>query len=197
MSSDAVLVTVTDESAYAGNDFVACGDAVERCTEISAIGALSGIGSWSSPNSTITFAAPTQATTTACNLLPGANILVWTINGGACGHHAVDSVIVNFAILTAADDEVSIPFIGTGFVNVLFNDNVLGTASVSILEPPAHGTLEVGLNGVLTYEADINFVGQDVAIYQVCQEGCACATATITFNVGKNALGFEHCAVNL
>ncbi len=187
MSSDAVLVTVTNESAFAGGDFIACGEAVQRCTQVSAIAALSGVGTWSSPNSAITFAAPTQSTTTACNLQVGENILVWTINGGACGENSFDSIIVDYVVLTATNDETSIPFAGTGFVNVLFNDNILGAATASIVTPPAHGTIELGSSGILTYEADINFVGLDSATYKVCQEGCACATAVVFFYVGEDA----------
>lgn len=186
-SSDAVLVTVTNENAFAGDDFNACGDALERCSEVSAIAALSGVGAWSSPNQSITFATPTEASTTVCNLTPGENILIWTINNGACGHYSVDTVIVDYAILTATDDVASIPFAGSGFVNVLFNDNVFGIATVSIEIPPSHGTIEMDDNGLLTYQADVNFVGQDIATYQVCQEGCACATAVVTFNVGEGA----------
>lgn len=186
-SSDAVLVTVTNESAFAGDDFSACGDAVQRCTQVSAIAALSGVGAWTSPNPAITFAAPTQATTTACNLQTGSNILVWTINSGACGHHSVDTVIVTYMVLTAVNDETSIPFAGSGFVNVLFNDNIQGTATVSIDQEPLHGTVKVGPGGTLTYDADINFVGLDSAIYKVTQEGCSSAFATVYFNVGEDA----------
>ena len=145
------------------------------------------MGAWSSPNQSISFAAPTQATTTACNLQVGENILVWTINGGACGQYAVDTVIVDYMVLTATNDETNIPFAGSGFVNVLFNDNIQGPASVTIDQEPEHGTVKIGSSGTLTYDADINFVGVDSAIYKVCQEGCACAFATVYFNVGEDA----------
>jgi gliding motility-associated-like protein len=186
-TSDAVLVTVTNESAFAGADFMACGDETDRCALLSATAALNGSGSWASATPGVSFAAPTQASTTACNLQPGENILIWTINDGACGHHSVDSVVVDYAVLTAEDDEATVPFAGEGFVNVLFNDDIFGTATVSVVEEPANGTLTVGQNGLLTYQADINFVGDDVAVYEACQEGCSCVTATITFHVGEDA----------
>lgn len=187
MSSDAVLVTVTDEDAFAGEDVTACGNAVERCAEISATAALSGVGAWSSPNASISFATPTQANTTACNLAVGQNILIWTINNGACVGHSVDTVIVNYMVLSATDDEVSIPFAGSGFANVLFNDNVNGTSTLRILAPALHGTAEFGAGGILNYQADNNFIGLDSVVYELCQEGCSCATATVYFSVGENA----------
>ncbi|MBI5914783.1 MAG: HYR domain-containing protein, partial [Bacteroidetes bacterium] len=186
-SSDAVLVTVTNESAYAGDDFQACGAGIERCTQINAIPALSGVGSWSSPDGGIDFAAPTASNTTACNLQPGQNILVWTTNGGACGHYSVDSVIVNYTVINAGDDFVDVTFAETAFVNVIFNDNVAGAYNINILQQPEHGTLTVGLNGLLTYDVAVNYAGDDVAIYEVCQVGCDCATASIFFNIGEKA----------
>ncbi|MBK9013344.1 MAG: gliding motility-associated C-terminal domain-containing protein [Saprospiraceae bacterium] len=195
MSSDAVLVTVTNEEASATLDGASiitvsdCGESENRSVQLTAIAAQSQIGEWSSPDPDINFSAPTSATTLATNLQPGENILVWTINGGACGHHSVDSVIVNynFIELVARQDEVSIPFIGTGFVNVLFNDTAPATASVSIVEEPAHGTLELGSSGILIYPAEINFIGLDSATYRICQEGCTCATAVVYFYVGDDA----------
>ncbi len=191
MSSDAVLITVTNESAFAGADFTACGGATERCAQVSAIAALSGVGAWTSPNQSITFAAPTQATTTACNLQVGDNILIWTINGGACGPSSIDTVIVAYSVLTATNDELNVPFAGSGFVNVLFNDNILGTSTVSIVVPPTYGTVELSTGGLLTYQAGNNFVGLDSAIYRVCQVGCACVTGTVYFNIGNDV----SCAV--
>ncbi len=187
MSSDAVLVTVSTESAFAGNDFIACGGISERCADISASAPLNGSGAWSSPNSEIVFDLQTQPSTRVCGLEPGENILIWTIYGGACGEYSVDTVIVEYSVLMAMGDETNVQFLDEGFVNVLFNDNFLGTVNVSIVEPPVHGTLELGSNGIVTYQSTTNFIGRDSAVYRLCQEGCACVTATITFRVGSDA----------
>jgi gliding motility-associated-like protein len=189
MSSDFVQLTVTNEQASAGvSGVVVCGESVQLAAVPATIqpqGTTNGM--WSSPDSDISFVTPTAANTVVQNLQPGENILIWTIYGGACGENSVDSIILNSASLAPANDEVTVPFAGTGIVNVLFNDNILEPATVTIQQNPAHGTLVLGSDGLMTYDADINFVGEDVATYEVCQEGCGCATATITFNVGGDA----------
>lgn len=191
MDSSQVLVTVTDEEASAttnGNSLITlsdCGEFENRSVQLNAVPAASQVGVWSSPDPNIDFASPTSASTLATNLQSGDNILVWTINGGACGDHSVDTVIVNynFIPLAATDDYVTVPFDGEQSIGVLFNDNVPLSSSIEIIEQPSHGTLKIGLNGQVTYDADVNFLGTDEAIYSVCRVGCGCDTATIFFNV--------------
>ncbi len=185
MSSDGVLVTVSNESAFAGADFIICGN--EGDAVLNATGALSGNGIWTSPDANINIVTPTDPKTTVRNLKPGNNIIVWTINNGACGHHSVDSVIVNYQQVEANDDERSVPFAGTATIDVTINDIITGPFTVNILEQPEHGRLSQGIGGELIYDADLNYIGEDVVVYEVCQENCDCVFATVIFNVGEEA----------
>ncbi|MCF8246611.1 MAG: gliding motility-associated C-terminal domain-containing protein [Saprospiraceae bacterium] len=196
-SSDMLLLTVTNEQASAsanGADaIIVCGDS----TQLVAVPAIvqpngQSNGYWSSPNGTINIITPSSAVTSVENLVPGQNILIWTIYGGACGQQSVDTLFVNYTIPLAGDDEINIPFATSGFTDILANDNLSNpdASTISIELQPAHGTVELGTGvakHILTYTPDINFVGLDSAIYMVCQEGCTCATATVYFNVGKDA----------
>lgn len=186
-SSDAVLVTASNETAYAGDDFVACGNVVERCATLDAVPSVSNTGSWSSPDGQLSFATPTDFNTPVCGLKPGENVLVWTINGGICDHFSVDSVIVTFRILELEDDVISVLFGREETASLTFNDNITGTFLIEILQQPEHGELALNAAGEITYQPDVNYIGQDMALYQVCQDDCDCKTATITFNVGENA----------
>ncbi|MCB9337909.1 MAG: gliding motility-associated C-terminal domain-containing protein [Lewinellaceae bacterium] len=184
-SSSVVLVTVTNEDAYAGADFQDCGDG---CTEISAIDALSGNGMWTSPDTSISIATPTNAATTICDLKPGNNILIWTIDDGACGQYSVDSVVIEYQIAPILEaDAATVEFGGTTALNVISNDIIPGFFNLSVIQEPLHGKAKLEFNGQLSYQADINFVGQDILIYEVCVDGCDCQTATVVFNVGENA----------
>lgn len=189
MSSDFMQLTVTNEQASAGADgVVVCGESVQLAAVPAAVQQQGTTnGSWSSPDPAISFDNPNAANTVVSNLQPGENILVWTIYNGACGANSVDSIILNSASLAPADDEVVVPFAEIGIVNVLFNDNILEPATVTIEEEPANGTLELGSAGLMTYTPDLTFIGVDSAVYQVCQQGCGCATATIIFTVGGGA----------
>ena len=104
----------------------------------------------------------------------------------------MDTLFVNYTIPQAGDDEINIPFATSGFTDILANDNLSNpdASTISIELQPENGTVELGTGvakHILTYTPDINFVGLDSAIYMVCQEGCTCATATVYFNVGKDA----------
>ena len=184
-SSDAVLVTVTNETAFAGADFVVCGTQGEAT--LNATAALSGVGAWTSPDQTIVFVTPTSPTTTVRNLKTGNNVFVWTINNGACGHLSVDSVIVNFQFFDVNDDETIVPFAGSRTIDVTINDIITGPFTLNILEQPRHGRLIQGIGGEITYEADPNYAGEDSAVYEICQQNCECVSATIKFNVGERA----------
>lgn len=184
-SSDAVLVTVSNENAFAGSDIQDCGDG---CLKLNAVGALSGIGKWSSPDSALSFATPTDPKSIVCDLKPGQNTLVWTINEGECGHYSVDSVVVTYQyspLLFADQYEVS--FGGSLAANVTKNDEIPGDFTVSILQEPRHGRVTMDPGGNMVYEADPNFAGVDEMTYQVCMLTCECVSAVATFNVGEDA----------
>ncbi len=185
MSSDAVLVTVSNENAFAGADFIVCGNQGDAV--LNATGALSGNGIWTSPDANLNIVTPGDPKTTVRNLKPGNNILVWTINDGACGHNSVDSVIVNYQQVVAVDDETSVPFAGSKIFDVTINDIITGPFSLSILQQPANGTVRITTDGQLVYDANLNFVGEDVVIYEICQDNCECVSAKVVFKVGEQA----------
>ncbi len=186
VSSDVVLVSVSNESAFAGPDFSDCGDG---CTQLNAVPALSGVGLWSSPDPGIEFVTPTNPNSIVCNLREGTNVLVWTINGGACGSYSVDSVLVEYFFSPdVKDDAVNVQFGGKASLNAVANDVIPnGTYTFTILQQPQHGVAQADIFGNVAYEADINFIGADQLIYEVCVENCDCAMGTIVFNVGNDA----------
>jgi gliding motility-associated-like protein len=185
-STDAVLVTVSDEDAFAGTDFTVCG--VEGLADMSATPAQSGVGIWTSPdNPDLSITTPGDPQTTVLNLVPGQNLLVWEINGGSCGEYSVDTVLVEYLVLEATDDQVAVPFAGQTTFDVTTNDVTGDAYEIFIFEPPLHGDLSVGTDGQLTYVADLPYVGADQAVYELCRENCECITATIFLQVGSDA----------
>ncbi len=184
-SEDAILVTVTNENAFAGIDYEDCGDG---STILDAIAPLSENGMWTSPDLNIIFATPTDPLSVAEGLQIGENILVWTIDDGDCGIFSVDSVIVDYQFAPiGVDDAASVPFAGATALNVTDNDDIPGFYTLNILELPSNGEAELDEDGEIIYQADVNFVGEDIVIYEICMEGCVCTTATVSFNVGENA----------
>jgi gliding motility-associated-like protein len=181
MSSDVVLVNISNEIAFAGANFQVCGDG---CTQLNASN-TSGV--WSSPDPNVQIISPNDPKSIVCNLQPGKNTLVWTINNGACGNFSVDEVIIDFRELTLKSDEANVPFAGKTTLDAIANDEISGFFTIEIIQQPLNGKASVTFDGKITYAADLNFIGDDVAIYQVCIENCDCATASVTFHVGENA----------
>lgn len=109
-------------------------------------------------------------------------------NDGACGT-AIVTINVNSCQSNdppeVADDNLRVCVNESGSVNVLANDtdpdNNLDPSSLTIITDPGNGTI-TNINtttGVVTYMPDTNYIGNDIATYQVCDTEGACATGNI------------------
>ncbi len=184
-SIDDVLVTVSDESAFAGADRSDCGDG---STVMDGIAAQSDNGTWTSPDANLDIVTPGDPNTIVHNLQSGGNLLIWTINDGDCGHYSVDSVLIDYNFQPVLSfDTMEVSFAGIAEKSVTVNDQISGTFTINIVQQPLHGTAELDANGILEYRADATFAGEDFLTYEVCVEGCECATTTVTFRVGIDA----------
>ncbi len=89
----------------------------------------------------------------------------------------------------AGNDAVQVTPGSSTVIQILNNDSdpdgTLVPNTVTILNPPAQGTVTVNLDGTFTYNAPANFTGTAFT-YRVCDNDGACPTATV--NVGV-ALG--------
>ena len=184
-TQDIVTVTIIDEFAFAGDDYFDCGDG---CTSLDALRPDAGFGSWSSPDPNITFFNIDEPDAIACNLSPGPNTLVWTLNDGSCGVNGTDEVIVEYKIApTAENDQIDLDFASQVEVNVVANDLKPDDFFVNILLPPDHGTVTALENGWFNYTADVNYIGEDQFSYELCSETCDCSTGTVFINIGEDA----------
>ena len=73
------------------------------------------------------------------------------------------------------------PFSGTVATNDSDIDSPSRTYSVS--QAPLNGTFALNANGSFTYTPALDYFGSDQAIYQVCDNLNACATATVSFTI--------------
>ena len=190
---DEVLVQVVEDFTFAGDDYPDCG---EGCTELAALAPDAGFGTWSSPDGEINFSDPNDPDALACNLVEGENLFIWTINDGVCGDSGRDTVFVDYKYLPEAiNDTLNIPFAGSGQIDLGINDAVPSESFFNILNMPENGTItEVG-DGIYEYQANINFVGQDVFQYELCSENCDCSTALIVIGVGDGVTTGDECLI--
>jgi len=92
----------------------------------------------------------------------------------------------------AVDDSLSTPQNTAANINVTSNDlqgtSPLNLNSLSITQQPAHGSLTLVGNGVITYTPtpSVFYHGSDVFIYQICDLVGACDTANVAVTVIPN-----------
>ena len=65
----------------------------------------------------------------------------------------------------------------------------LDRSSLTIAQPPAHGTATVLPNSKVVYQSANDFVGVDTFVYRVCDVGGGCSTGTVTINVVPEPAG--------
>lgn len=77
-------------------------------------------------------------------------------------------------------------------VSVLSNDfdpdGTLDLQSLTIIDQPNNGTITIGAGGIIVYQPNGTFFGNDTFIYQICDNGpvVSCDTALVTLSVVEN-----------
>ncbi|MFK5957858.1 MAG: tandem-95 repeat protein, partial [Lutibacter sp.] len=84
----------------------------------------------------------------------------------------------------AIDDEVvtdaNIPIDIDVLENDYDEDGTINPESVVITEEPFNGTVVVNTDGTVTYTPNVDYIGDDTFVYQVCDNDGLCDTATVT-----------------
>lgn len=122
----------------------------------------------------------------------GTDSFVYEVcDGDACSQATatIDVVAVNDAPL-ASDDNFTTNRNETLFDLVNLNDvDVDGDPlQYSLVTTTANGTLVLGADGLFEYTPNLDFVGFDSFVYEVCDNGLLCASATATIEVLQNNL---------
>ena len=156
-------------------------------------------------NGTIT-SGPTVVGNTVClTYSPNTNYngtdsicVVVCDNGGLCDTGVIhvnitpvnDAPIANMDEATTNEDTpVTIPILS----NDTDVDGGIDPSSVTITEPPKHGSVVVNADGSITYSPNADYNGQDTLVYQVCDLGtplpalCDTAIVYITINAVNDA----------
>lgn len=186
---DCVIVNISQPNPFPGDDFEDCGTG---CTVLNADPNQNGV--WTSNNNDIIFEDPTDPGTSVCGLSEGMNVLFWTIDNGICGDDSRAELRVDYQLSPfAVDDQYNINYGGTRNFNVVVNDENVSAFTISILTQPSHGILNNIGNGQMEYTAALNYIGNDLAVYQICptDPDCPCSEGALTFNIGGNIDGCD------
>ncbi len=185
--ADDIIVSTSDTAPFAGDDKIVCND-TNNATLDAASPSIGSFGRWSSPNPNIFFSNDRAPNAMVSNLDIGDNLFIWTIDNALCGNNSRDTTVVTLKNNPKAqEDAIPIAFGESKTFDATENDQVPSAAVFSIITQPSKGTLENLGDGRFIYTPNINFVGADEARYEICSEGCNCASATIRFTVGEGA----------
>ncbi len=184
---DEVFVLISDPSPYAGQDQSVCTLFPE--TRLNADEPTEGSrGKWRAIQSGPVMDNPLSLQPLVSNLQPGENLFVWEIDEGICGPLSRDTVIIRYTRSPEAfPDNIPVGFGEPTRLPILANDVFTGRVKIRILEGPTKGTLEFQGDTGIIYRPGIKFVGLDRLVYELCSDGCACATAEVLLGVGGEA----------
>ncbi|MEO0628736.1 MAG: hypothetical protein AAFY91_17195, partial [Bacteroidota bacterium] len=141
IKEDIVLVNVSDPNPDAGPDLVICNE--DGATVLAAAEPTIGSeGSWIVLTDGVTVDDANSPTTMVRNLMVGANLLVWQVDGGECGSGSMDTLIVTYKepALTQ-DDFYDVGFQASINFDPLENDLIPEGTSISFQGEPEFGTL--------------------------------------------------------
>lgn len=191
LSSDDVEVSFFNVKPNAGSNQFVCNN--ENCAQLqaSSLGTFE-FGVWSSNDLDLDFTINSPTSAEVCGLKPGKNIIYWTINGGACGDLSRDTMEVYYELFpTAVNDVVYVNFGDTAHFNVLTNDILPGSFSLTILSMPNPGIIIDSIDkGRFVYRPRSGFTGTDASMtYLICNTNCpsSCSIGSVTFLVGGAA----------
>lgn len=189
----AVVNDIPSDVAFAGEDFPICENpGVVRLDATPS----ANTGIWTT-NSTVTIVSPTNPQTQITGFAPGGSYtFYWTVSNGACGGYSADSVVVNVLLPPDAITD----YFGITENNLLenqslvLNDTLFGQDyTLTILEEPEHGTLELNQNLSINYTPFTDYEGPDQFLYEVCLEGCPdmCDTAYVLMEIGPELIVYD------
>lgn len=170
---DSVTVSSLRQVGYHSGDFNACnrlGYYVSSSSSLSVNDIVS--------NATYPAVTKTETTTEE------ENKITFTFNEGSSNDNLYIVFDYEDALPTLVDDSIS--GLGKGAattINVLANDTITGTYTVSIHTVPAHGTATVNANNTITYDHDNSATTSDSFTYKVTKDGSCSAIATVSVGI--------------
>ena len=182
--SDAII-TVSDNNntPFAGTDQTLCGE--EIMVDAAAPGDCDG--TWSSNDPNVSFVNANDPSTIVFGLTPGENTLIWTLSCGSCPSSS-DEVIITFESAPVANNDTElINFASAVTSTVVENDELpSGGYTVTVIDEPDHGTVEMNSDGTYTYTSDVtDYASSDQFTYQLCSNSCPdiCVTAIVAIGI--------------
>ena len=184
-ATSTALVTVSDNNntPFAGPDQTLCGEEIF----IDAADPGDCIGTWSSADPNVTFANANNPSTLVFGLTPGENTLIWSLSCGSCPSSS-DEVIITFESAPEANNDSELIDFASAITSTVVDNDVLpaGGYTVTVIDEPENGTVEMNSDGTYTYTSDVTqFASTDQFTYELCSNSCpdVCVTAIVAIGI--------------
>lgn len=187
-SSDEVVISLSQDllqRADAGRDINICSGSEVRLSANLPAGTT---GTWSfvDPNSTAAFIEdPFDPSTSISDLLPGSNLLTWTLSSENCEDYSADTIqVFRSEGLTANEDayfNVGQPLRRLDF---LANDDIPNRSNIifNFLTTPTFGSLKANGDGTYDFEFNTSSNENIEFSYEICLRDCPdiCSQTTVS-----------------
>jgi gliding motility-associated-like protein len=139
---------------------------------------------------------PNEQNPTTVNLNTNPTVFILQVTDGMTGCYDYDTVLINLEnipedVVVAVDDYDTTDFNTTTVIDILLNDSYPseGIPSISICDEPANGMVVINSDGTITYTPNLDFTGEDVFCYKICDAELTnlCDSAMVYVQVQEGA----------
>ena len=186
---DSTTVTVTIAPipvASAGSDQNVCADN----TTLSATAPVAGeTGIWSLVSGSGVIASLSDHVSTLTGITSSSVTLAWTVTNTLAGCSSADQVTISNQPISASPVNVNVSLGQTVNANVqsAASINTGDVLTTTIVTAPTKGTATVLANGTINYTPTSGTVGQDVVVFQLCNQCAKCSVNNLQIGILNNA----------
>lgn len=186
VSSDEVEIVLSQKNPFAGIDKSVC--LKDGKIQLDAEPVNEGsVARWKTSSQGARFSEIASASAFVTGLTAGFHTFIWEVDEGICGSLSRDTVSIR--VLTPP--QLKRDTFTMGF-NTFLNAPLSITANKEdrltylLLNKPFRGEAKINTSGILEYKPNALFKGDELLIYQVCNNDCGCSTGEVFIEIGDN-----------
>lgn len=185
-SSDEVAIVISQKNPFAGVDKSVC--IKDGKIQLDAEPVNEGsVAIWKTTTPGARFSDSKSATSFVFGLTGGIHLFIWEVDEGICGKLSRDTVSIKV---------LNPPVLKRDTFKMGFNTSLNSPLSITankderltfnLLNNPFRGEAKINSSGILEYKPNAILKGNELLVYQVCNNDCGCSTGEIYIEIGDD-----------
>jgi gliding motility-associated-like protein len=185
-SSDEVAIVISQKNPFAGVDKSVC--IKDGKIQLDAEPVNEGsVAYWKTTTPGARFSDSKSATSVVFGLTGGSHFFIWEVDEGICGKLSRDTVSIKV---------LNPPVLKRDTFKMGFNTSLNSPLSITankderltfnLLNNPFRGEAKINSSGILEYKPNAILKGNELLVYQVCNNDCGCSTGEIYIEIGDD-----------